>query len=70
VYAFAKLYTAKSALMAADLLNDRVVPFFEEQIESLPGYALHRITISTDDVLGIGEIFYATRIERLVVETD
>lgn len=29
--ALAKLYTAKSALMAADLLNDRVVPFFEEQ---------------------------------------
>jgi len=29
--AFAKLYTAKSALMAADLLNDRVIPFFDEQ---------------------------------------
>lgn len=29
--AFAKLYTTKSALTAADLLNDRVVPFFEEQ---------------------------------------
>jgi hypothetical protein len=26
-----KLYTAKSALMAADLLQDRVIPFFEEQ---------------------------------------
>ena len=29
--AIVKLYTAKSALMAADLLNDRVIPFFEEQ---------------------------------------
>jgi transposase InsO family protein len=29
--AFVKLYTAKSALMAADLLNDRVVPWFEQQ---------------------------------------
>lgn len=29
--AFAKLYTAKSALMAADMLNDRVVPWFEQQ---------------------------------------
>ncbi len=28
--AFAKLYDRKSALVAADLLNDRVVPFFEE----------------------------------------
>lgn len=29
--AFAKLYTRKTALVAADLLNDRVIPFFEEQ---------------------------------------
>ena len=29
--AFAKLYTQKVALTAADLLNDRVVPFFENQ---------------------------------------
>jgi hypothetical protein len=28
--AFAKLYDRKNALMAADLLNDRVLPFFEE----------------------------------------
>jgi transposase InsO family protein len=28
--AFAKLYDRKTALVAADLLNDRVVPFFEE----------------------------------------
>jgi hypothetical protein len=27
---FAKLYTDKTALVAADLLNDRVLPFFEE----------------------------------------
>lgn len=27
--AFAKLYTAKNALVAADMLNDRVLPFFE-----------------------------------------
>jgi transposase InsO family protein len=29
--AFAKLYDRKNALVAADLLNDRVLPFFEEQ---------------------------------------
>jgi transposase InsO family protein len=29
--AFAKLYTAKVPLTAADTLNDRVIPFFEEQ---------------------------------------
>jgi len=33
-YAFAKLYTMRTALTAADLLNDRVIPFFEE--EELP----------------------------------
>jgi transposase InsO family protein len=29
--AFAKLYTAKAPVTAADLLNDRVLPFFEDQ---------------------------------------
>lgn len=29
--AFAKLYTMKTPITAADLLNDKVVPFFEEQ---------------------------------------
>jgi transposase InsO family protein len=29
--AFAKLYTSKHAVTAADLLNDKVIPFFEEQ---------------------------------------
>lgn len=29
--AFAKLYDRKNALVAADLLNDRVPPFFESQ---------------------------------------
>src|SRR5690349_4246322 len=33
--AFAKLYDRKNALVAADLLNDRVLPFFEEQEVSL-----------------------------------
>src|SRR5215218_4609776 len=28
--AFAKLYTSKHALVAADMLNDRVIPFFDE----------------------------------------
>ena len=28
---FAKVYTAKVPVPAADLLNDRVLPFFEEQ---------------------------------------
>ena len=28
--AFAKLYTTKTAIVAADLLNDRVLPFFQE----------------------------------------
>lgn len=30
-YAFAKLYTAKVPITAADALNDRVLPFFEEK---------------------------------------
>jgi len=29
--AFAKLYDRKTPLVAADLLNDRVIPFFDEQ---------------------------------------
>lgn len=29
--AFAKLYTSKHAITSADVLNDRVIPFFEEQ---------------------------------------
>lgn len=29
--AFAKLYTDKTPITSADLLNDRVVPFFDEQ---------------------------------------
>src|SRR5947208_6976465 len=33
--AFTKLYDRKNALVAADLLNDRVLPFFEEQEVSL-----------------------------------
>lgn len=33
--AFAKLYDRKNALVAADMLNDQVVPFFEEQGVSL-----------------------------------
>jgi transposase InsO family protein len=36
--AFAKLYTQKMALAAADLLDDRVIPFFEGE-----GVKLHRI---------------------------
>jgi hypothetical protein len=34
--AFAKLYDRKNALVAADLLNDRVLPFFEEYKIPLP----------------------------------
>ena len=33
--AFCKLYTAKSAITAADMLNDRVLPFFEKEEISL-----------------------------------
>lgn len=33
--AFAKLYDRKNALVAADMLNDRVLPFYEEQGVSL-----------------------------------
>jgi hypothetical protein len=36
--AIAKLYTEKTAITAADLLNDRVVPFFDEH-----GVKLHRV---------------------------
>ncbi len=33
--AFARLYDRKNALVAAHMLNDRVLPFFEEQDVSL-----------------------------------
>jgi transposase InsO family protein len=33
--AFCKLYTAKTPLTAADLLNDRVLPFFDEQGQAI-----------------------------------
>ena len=33
--AFAKLYDRKTPLVAADLLNDRVIPFFDEQAVTL-----------------------------------
>ena len=29
--AFAKVYDRKNAITAADILNDRILPFFEEQ---------------------------------------
>ena len=32
--AFAKLYDRKNAMTSADMLNDRVLPFFEEQRDS------------------------------------
>ncbi len=30
-FTFAKVYTAKVPVTAADILNDRVLPFFEDQ---------------------------------------
>ena len=42
--AFAKLYDGKNALVAADLLNDRVLPFFEEQKVPLLGVLTDRGT--------------------------
>jgi len=30
-YAFAKLYTSKIAITAADILNDRILPFFSKE---------------------------------------
>lgn len=39
--AFAKLYDRKNALVSADMLNDRVLPFFEEE-------DIHLIRILTD----------------------
>jgi hypothetical protein len=33
--AFAKVYDRKNALVAADMLNDKVLPWFEEQKLSL-----------------------------------
>lgn len=32
---FCKLYDCKNALVAADILNDRVLPFYEEQVVKL-----------------------------------
>ena len=46
--AFAKLYDRKNALTAADMLNDKVLPFFEEhglpllQVLTRPGYRVQR----------------------------
>src|ERR1700722_20303528 len=52
--AFAKLYTTKTPLAAADLLNDRVLPFFQDQgvellregraarVPAVPGCQRHR----------------------------
>nr|VFK05861.1 MAG: hypothetical protein BECKH772A_GA0070896_105954 [Candidatus Kentron sp. H]VFK10374.1 MAG: hypothetical protein BECKH772C_GA0070978_107002 [Candidatus Kentron sp. H] len=37
--AFAKLYTTKTPITAADLLNDRVLPFFESQPTAEPNIA-------------------------------
>jgi transposase InsO family protein len=34
--AFAKLYTTKTPIAAADMLNDRVLPFYQEQQVPLP----------------------------------
>jgi transposase InsO family protein len=42
--AFAKLYTSKHAITSADLLNDRVLPFFEEQQIPLLGILTDRGT--------------------------
>jgi len=42
--AFAKLYDRKNALVAADLLNDRVVPFFEEHDIKLLRILTDRVT--------------------------
>ena len=49
--ATAKLYTDQSAITAADLLNDRVIPLFDEQ-----GIRLHRILTDrgTESVLNMG----------------
>jgi hypothetical protein len=38
--AFAKLYDRKNALVAAELLSDRVLPFFEGH--EIPEFALQR----------------------------
>ena len=42
--AFGKLYDRKNALVAADMLNDRVLPLFEEQNVSLLGVLTDRGT--------------------------
>ncbi|WP_345240056.1 integrase core domain-containing protein, partial [Nibrella saemangeumensis] len=44
--AFVKVYDRKNALVAADLLNDRVVPFYEQhQIRLLRFYEQHQIRL-------------------------
>ena len=50
--ATAKLYTDKSAITAADLLNDRVVPFFDEQEIRLQRILTDRGTEYSADKLG------------------
>jgi hypothetical protein len=43
---FAKLYTRKTPLTAADMLNDRVIPFFDQQeihIRSDPDRSWYRV---------------------------
>jgi hypothetical protein len=40
--AFAKLYDRKNALTAADMLNDRVLPFFEENRMPMLRILTHR----------------------------
>ena len=42
--AFAKLYVHKNAVVAADLLNDKVVPFFEENGSRLQRILTDRCT--------------------------
>jgi hypothetical protein len=42
--AFAKLYDRKNALVAADMLNDRVLPFYEENDVPLLGVVTDRGT--------------------------
>ena len=36
--AFVKLYDRKNALVAADMLNDRVIPWYEEHVRTSAAY--------------------------------
>ncbi len=45
--AFAKLYTDKTAITAADLLNDRVIPFFD--VQSVPLFGI--LTIEVQNIV-------------------